>query len=429
MADTKITELSAASGVTADDLIPIVNDPGGTPATQKATAAQVLAYVEGAIGTAAFRTLIDDASAAAMLATLSGAPLASPTFTGTPAAPTASAGTNTTQLATTAFATGGLATHESDTTSVHGISDTSALLDTGDLTASHNHTSTSADGGVLTNDEHDGYSVYTEIAAPSTPAANTARLYTKDVAGVTEFFYKNSAGTERDLSASGGSGAPTDAKYITSAANGSLSAEIVIPGMAGSPDVAGAAGAGTSREFESGDTAPTWSSAPNATDVGTTAASHLYVKNNATTELRGLYAWAPGSGAFDARMKASIGSDVRDTGGAFGLLITDSGDSNRLLVEFEWSAAIAISAFTYASGTYTPRGASLTLGNGVNELYFRITRDGSNNCSFWVSPNGLAWKLIATQAFTLTIANIGFRSTGDATGITHAFVDWLRTSV
>jgi hypothetical protein len=32
------------------------------------------------------------------------APLASPTFTGTPAAPTATAGTNTTQLATTAFA-------------------------------------------------------------------------------------------------------------------------------------------------------------------------------------------------------------------------------------------------------------------------------------------------------------------------------------
>ena len=32
-----------------------------------------------------------------------GAPLASPTFTGTPVAPTASSGTNTTQLATTAF--------------------------------------------------------------------------------------------------------------------------------------------------------------------------------------------------------------------------------------------------------------------------------------------------------------------------------------
>jgi hypothetical protein len=37
------------------------------------------------------------------------APLASPTFTGTPAAPTATAGTNTTQLATTAFVTSAVA--------------------------------------------------------------------------------------------------------------------------------------------------------------------------------------------------------------------------------------------------------------------------------------------------------------------------------
>ena len=37
------------------------------------------------------------------LVEVTGAPLASPTFTGTPAAPTASAGTNTTQIATTAY--------------------------------------------------------------------------------------------------------------------------------------------------------------------------------------------------------------------------------------------------------------------------------------------------------------------------------------
>lgn len=40
-----------------------------------------------------------------LLSFLGGAPIASPTFTGTPAAPTAPAGTNTTQIATTAFAT------------------------------------------------------------------------------------------------------------------------------------------------------------------------------------------------------------------------------------------------------------------------------------------------------------------------------------
>src|SRR6516225_5079208 len=38
------------------------------------------------------------------------APVASPTFTGTPAAPTATAGTNTTQLATTAFVTSAIGT-------------------------------------------------------------------------------------------------------------------------------------------------------------------------------------------------------------------------------------------------------------------------------------------------------------------------------
>lgn len=53
------------------------------------------------------------------------APLASPTFTGTPAAPTATAGTNTTQLATTAFVT----------TAVAGVGNAITAL-TGDVTAS-----------------------------------------------------------------------------------------------------------------------------------------------------------------------------------------------------------------------------------------------------------------------------------------------------
>lgn len=43
------------------------------------------------------------------------APIASPTFTGTPAAPTATAGTNTTQLATTAFVTGAIASNNNNT--------------------------------------------------------------------------------------------------------------------------------------------------------------------------------------------------------------------------------------------------------------------------------------------------------------------------
>ena len=55
--------------------------------------------------TAAGTAMVSAANAAAQLALVGGAPLASPTFTGTPAAPTAAGGTNTTQIATTAFVT------------------------------------------------------------------------------------------------------------------------------------------------------------------------------------------------------------------------------------------------------------------------------------------------------------------------------------
>jgi len=39
--DVKITQLPAAASVTTDDVFPIVDDPGGTPVTQKATVAQL----------------------------------------------------------------------------------------------------------------------------------------------------------------------------------------------------------------------------------------------------------------------------------------------------------------------------------------------------------------------------------------------------
>ncbi len=102
MADQTLQEIRTANPATALDgteLLYLLQ--GGDDAG--AIVSQLLTYISGAIGTAAFRTLLDDVSVAAMLATLGGAPLASPALTGNPTAPTPSPGDNDTSIATTAF--------------------------------------------------------------------------------------------------------------------------------------------------------------------------------------------------------------------------------------------------------------------------------------------------------------------------------------
>jgi hypothetical protein len=80
---------------------------GGTNTTQIATTAFVTAAVGASVTSWNGRTgaVVPVANDYSVGAITGAAPLASPTFTGTPAAPTATGGTNTTQLATTAFVT------------------------------------------------------------------------------------------------------------------------------------------------------------------------------------------------------------------------------------------------------------------------------------------------------------------------------------
>lgn len=208
----------------------------------------------------------------------------------------------------------------------------------------------------------------------------------------------------------------------------------LLPGLAGSFNVAGNGGAGTSEEWSTTTTGLTWSSTPTTADSHTTVPSYLYVSNQAdATERLGTKSWAP-AGAFDARLGGVVlgnNSSAANAGGVFGLHIGDSGNSNRLLLAaiYNYStAATTVLAYTYASSTYTQRGSTYTAPSGA-PLYFRIARDGSNNVSFYWSPNGVIWQFIATQSFTLTVSNIGVRVIGSATATFQAAADWLRTSV
>jgi hypothetical protein len=227
----------------------------------------------------------------------------------------------------------------------------------------------------------------------------------------------------------GGSGV-VDAEYVTTAAHASLSAEVNIPGLAGSSDRAGIGGAGVAYEFDSGASPLTWSSAIDAEDVDTTVKSHLYIQDNGAAESLGTYSWAP-AGAFDIRCKVSLGAEV--AGGAnasgIGLLVGDSAMNNRCLNNFTYNGGtdrFEINVYTYAGGSYTQRGV-VQYGMG-SVVYLRIVRDGSNNNSFYWSSDGLLWLLIATQALTYTAAKAGLRISGNSV-VTNAAIDYIRSDV
>jgi hypothetical protein len=229
---------------------------------------------------------------------------------------------------------------------------------------------------------------------------------------------------------SDGNFADTAAEYITSAANSSLSAEVVIPGLAGSADRAGIGGAGVSHEFDSGASPLTWSAAVDTETVDSTIPSHLYIQDNGATETLGTYNWSP-AGAFDIRCKLSIGAEVGTSasGPAAGLVVGDVTLANRLLIIILYDGATdkyVLDAYTYTASTYTQRGARNQI--GINSIYLRFVRDGSNNCSFYHSFDGLTWLLVATQSFTFTCAKAGIRVAA-ASLTTNVAVDWIRSDV
>ena len=77
----------------------------------------------------------------------------------------------------------------------------------------HDHTGTSA-GGALTGTKHDSYDEHVAVSDPSSPAAGTARFYSKLSGGIAKLFYKQSDGTVVGPLAAGGAGSlATDALW------------------------------------------------------------------------------------------------------------------------------------------------------------------------------------------------------------------------
>lgn len=225
-----------------------------------------------------------------------------------------------------------------------------------------------------------------------------------------------------------GVGAKTTAEYVTTAEDSTLPNSIVIPGLAGSADKKGSGGTNFALEFDTTTSGLTWTpSAPDAYDSNITAPSHYYIRKASTTEQFAFAAYTP-AGAFDARMKVSIGRhQTSDTVTNIGIILADVGNTNRLLNEIIINNATPqIRAWSYASSTWTQRGSTINAASPI--AYLRITRDASTNIDWMYSYDGLAWILLTELSFTFTPTQIGIRLTTNTTNEYTAFVDWIRAT-
>jgi len=266
--------------------------------------------------------------------------------------------------------------------------------------------------------------------APATPDSGYGQLYIKSDG----LYFKGDNGAEIGPLGTGssGSGAPTNAQYVTVASDAELSAELVIPGFAAHADAPNNfPSLATAYEFDDTDTVLTWDSAPAIVDSNTTIPNHLYIKFTDNTNRFGFVAWTPGSGTFDVRTKVLIGAEYEGNYWAFGLLVADDDNSERAEVKIAYNNALhlrEIEAGTYTSSTYTKRGEKNQ--NVASEMYLRMTRDSSNNISFYYSSNGILWQLIATQSFILTVTQVGFEFAAVTNSQTYyAACDWIRANV
>lgn len=221
--DLEANDISAAGGL-VNPSVGLTGTPTAPTATAGTNTNQIAttAFVITTIGSSAVSSFNTRTGAvvlsAADITGAGGAPLANPTFTGTPQAPTAAPGTNSTQLATTAYVTAAIA---ADTTGV-----TSFNTRTGAVTLSATDI-TGAGGALLASP------VFTGVPAgpTATPGTSTTQL-------ATTAFVSAAIAASGVTSFNGRSGAVTLIANDISAANGALIASPTFTGTPAGPTAA-----------------------------------------------------------------------------------------------------------------------------------------------------------------------------------------------
>ena len=313
------------------------------------------------------------------------ATLSSPIFTGTPIAPTASSETNTTQIATTAFAQSlatntlnlgltALTNHESDTTNIHGIADTSLLATTSYVDTAESDAVTSA------NSYSDSLAVNYDPAGSAATAQSNAESYadsavsthsnvTSSVHGISDtsnLIYTDDSRlsdsrtpTSHALShADGGSDEITISQSQVTDLTNDLSAKAPLdsPSLTGTP------------------TAPTASAGNNSTQVATTA----YADTAAANAAAALVDSAPSTLDTLNELAAALGDDEN-----FSTTITNSLATKAPIASPSFTGTASVETLSVDSTAYIDT-VTTTVSSTSNTVIDSFVQSSFSSCEYLI---------------------------------------------
>lgn len=219
-------------------------------------------------------------------------------------------------------------------------------------------------------------------------------------------------------------GAPSDAKYIVSAANSGLSAEIVIPNLGSSPDSPPAAPNTENDEFDATTLDAKWteSTTAGAHDHGTTWPSAIFVKftGNQNYQLRQAYAPAGDFSLTVCAYVAHLGNYQ-----TIDLAIYDDDESESVLAAYKSDVGVKATLSTRDANIWTNNRASLTL-TSQNKVYLHVQR-ATDTWSVWVSFDGYSFWRAGTYSKTFTVHHfIIYLGQNGITTPVRVGLEWVR---
>lgn len=280
---------------------------------------------------------------------------------------------------------------------------------------------------------------FAEAAAPGTPAAGIVRIYAKTDGNL---YQKDDAGLETGLAGGGGGGAPTTAKYVTTAADGTLSAEILRPQLGNyfneTPPVSANAtyddefddATGMSGTVNGLNARWAWRNQGTSTiTYGTAGWGKIALQSQGGNNFRGIDIAALADGTYDTCVSVGYplgtGSGVHGAGG-MALIDHTNGDFYFFgKLRDTTTEYIAIQRWTNAT-TFSANDALITIAAGLTRAFLRVVKSGTT-LEFWFSSDGIAFQRVLTTTDAVSATRIGLLVNENmSTGLCTMYVDYFR---